>query len=156
MVSCWIIDNISNIINIFADAVTSELEKSFNYYYFFHFFIKNNFSHLVFCMKQGVFCDFFCCLIYWLCHSDEEISHPSKDLIYKFGLDWEPTNLSVLKRPICTLSAVVSFESNCFNSHNFVINCHKKGQNGPKATNTLSTPRGRRSYDSLTEELPLS
>jgi hypothetical protein len=30
MVSCWIIDSIDNIINIFADAVTSELEKSFN------------------------------------------------------------------------------------------------------------------------------
>jgi hypothetical protein len=59
MVSCWIIDNISKIINIFADAVTSELEKSFNYYYFFHFFIKNIFSHLVFCVKQGVFCYFF-------------------------------------------------------------------------------------------------
>lgn len=35
MVSCWIIDNISNITDIFAGAVTSELEKSFNYYFFF-------------------------------------------------------------------------------------------------------------------------
>jgi hypothetical protein len=60
MVSCWIIDSIIKIIDIFADAATSELEKSFNYYLFFSFFHKKLlFSHLVFCMKQGVFCYFF-------------------------------------------------------------------------------------------------
>jgi hypothetical protein len=69
MVSCWIIDSIIKIIDIFADAVTSELENPLITIYIFHFFIKKIFSHLVFCMKQGVFLLFFCFLIHWLCHS---------------------------------------------------------------------------------------
>jgi hypothetical protein len=140
MVSCWIIDSIIKIIDIFAHAVTSELENPLITIYIFHFFIKKIIFSLSFLYETGSFSVIFLLLNSLALSLKMKRSHiqvrfeiqiwlglgtnqfvSAKDLFALFQL------LSVLNQIVSTVIIIV-------------LNCHKKGQNGPKATNTLSTP----------------
>jgi hypothetical protein len=129
------------IIDIFADAVTSELEKSFNYYLFISFFHRKIIFSLSSLYETGSFSVIFLLLNSLALSLKMKRSHIQVirfEIQFWLGLG---TNQFVSAKDVFALFQLLSVLNQIVSTVIIIVlNCHKKGQNGPKATNTLSTP----------------
>jgi hypothetical protein len=128
------------IIDIFADAVTSELEKSFNYYLFISFFHRKIIFSLSSLYETGSFSVIFLLLNSLALSLKMKRSHIQVRFEIQIWLGLG-TNQFVSAKDVFTLFQLLSVLNQIVSTVIIIVlNCHKKGQNGPKATNTLSTP----------------